>query len=88
MPGPLHQKSTSLDYKVSRKIKNLSNEERANLASGWSQTPAVQALAAQVKKGQEDAQLKDAKRIGQAYWAHRQAIDMGLYRLNYNYPYR
>jgi len=73
---------------VSRKIKNLSNEERANLASGWSQTPAVQALAAQVKKGQEDAQLKDAKRIGQAYWAHRQAIDMGLYRLNYNYPYR
>jgi hypothetical protein len=66
----------------------LSNQERAKLAAGWAQMPAVQALAAQVKKGQEDAQLKDAQRIGQAYWAHRQAIDMGLHRLNYNYPYK
>jgi hypothetical protein len=66
----------------------LSNEERAKFAAGWAQTPAVQARAAQVKKGQEGAQLKDAERVGRAYWAQRQAIDMGLYRLNYNYPYK
>jgi hypothetical protein len=66
----------------------LSTDERTKLAAAWAQTPAVQALAAQVKKGQDDAQLEDAKRVGRAYWAHRQSIDMGLYRLNYFYPYK
>jgi len=66
----------------------LSADERAKLAAGWAQTPAVQALAVQVKKGQDDAQLQQAKRIGHAHWAHRQAINMGLYRLNYNYRYK
>jgi hypothetical protein len=64
----------------------LTPDQRATLSKTWADSPAVAALAVELRKGQDAADLRKAGDVMRAYDAHRRLIDMGAYRLGQ--PYR